>query len=66
MAIIIVCGLTSFLVFIILLHSASRLKLDTGMGRIGYAGTKEDIREVVRMSALPGIKLEGLFSHMAC
>lgn len=46
--------------------AAVHIKLDTGMGRIGYAGTKEDIREVVRMSALPGIKLEGLFSHMAC
>lgn len=42
------------------------IKLDTGMGRIGYAGTAADAREIAGIAKLPGIRLEGLFSHMAC
>lgn len=45
--------------------AAVHIKVDTGMGRIGYAGTKEDVQEIIRMAELPGIKLEGIFSHMA-
>lgn len=41
------------------------IKLDTGMGRIGYAGTPADAREIAAMAKLPNIRLEGLFSHMA-
>ncbi|MDE7300027.1 MAG: alanine racemase, partial [Lachnospiraceae bacterium] len=41
------------------------IKLDTGMSRIGYAGTERDAAEVVRIGKLPGIELEGLFSHFA-
>jgi len=46
--------------------AAVHIKVDTGMGRIGYAGSKEDAKEILRIAKLPGIKLEGLFSHMAC
>ncbi|MDE7325179.1 MAG: alanine racemase [Lachnospiraceae bacterium] len=46
--------------------AAIHIKVDTGMGRIGYAGTKEDAREVAQIMELPGIRIEGLFSHMAC
>ncbi len=42
------------------------IKVDTGMGRIGYAGSAADAREAAAAAKLPGIKIEGLFSHMAC
>ncbi len=41
------------------------VKLDTGMGRIGYAGTREDAEEIVKMTQLPNLTVEGLFSHLA-
>lgn len=41
------------------------IKLDTGMGRLGYAGTKEDVLEVLQIAKLPNIYVEGLFSHFA-
>lgn len=40
--------------------------VDTGMGRIGFAPTEESADAVARMIKLPGIHLEGLFSHYAC
>lgn len=46
--------------------AAIHIKLDTGMGRIGYAGTDADARAVAAIAELPGIRVEGLFSHMAC
>lgn len=41
------------------------IKIDTGMSRIGYPDTKESVREIKKMAALPGIEVEGLFSHFA-
>jgi alanine racemase len=41
------------------------IKLDTGMSRIGYADTKESVEEIKRISLLPGIEIEGLFTHFA-
>lgn len=41
------------------------IKLDTGMSRIGYLGTECDIAEITQIQSLPGIELEGLFSHFA-
>lgn len=40
--------------------------VDTGMGRIGFTPTEESADTVARISKLPGIDLEGLFSHYAC
>ena len=42
------------------------IKLDTGMGRLGYQPRKESIEEVVRMKQLSNIDIEGIFSHFAC
>lgn len=42
------------------------LKLDTGMGRIGYQPTKESIHDIVRMRDLKHIAIDGLFTHLAC
>ncbi len=41
------------------------IKLDTGMGRIGFLHTPESVEEIKRITELPGIVTEGLFSHLA-
>lgn len=40
--------------------------VDTGMGRVGFAPTEESAEAVAQIAQLPGILLEGLFSHYAC
>lgn len=54
------------------LHKKAYLhvKLDTGMGRIGFAaGTDakrlETVQEVAKLNELPGALLEGIFTHFA-
>lgn len=42
------------------------VSVDTGMGRIGFTPTPESADIVKGISELPGIFLEGLFSHYAC
>jgi alanine racemase len=39
--------------------------VDTGMGRIGFLPNEESIREVYKISTLPNIKIEGIFSHFS-
>ena len=41
------------------------IKVDTGMGRIGFAPTQEGAKEVKKISELPGIEIEGCFTHFA-
>lgn len=41
------------------------IKLDTGMGRIGYQNAEEAVRDTVLMKELPMIELEGVFTHFA-
>lgn len=41
------------------------IKLDTGMSRIGFQATAETVDEITAISKLPGIELEGLFTHFA-
>ena len=44
------------------------LKIDTGMGRIGFAvrsGFEETIRELEALYALPGLDICGIFQHFA-
>ncbi|MCI9045799.1 MAG: alanine racemase [Hungatella sp.] len=41
------------------------LALDTGMSRIGMSPTEESADLVIAMSQMPGICLEGLFTHFA-
>ncbi len=38
--------------------------VDTGMGRIGFL--PEQVEEIAAAAALPGIEIEGVFSHLAC
>lgn len=41
------------------------IKLDTGMGRIGFPSTKESIDIILEISKLPNIYIEGIFTHFA-
>lgn len=41
------------------------IKIDTGMSRVGFAPGYGAVKDVVRISELPGIIIEGLFSHFA-
>ena len=41
------------------------IALDTGMSRIGYSDIDASIAEIVEISKLPNIRIEGLFSHFA-
>ena len=41
------------------------IKVDTGMGRIGFLPNEESVSEAVRLSKLPNLEVEGLFSHFS-
>lgn len=41
------------------------IKLDTGMSRIGFSDTEESLEAVCQIQKLPGLELEGLFTHFA-
>lgn len=41
------------------------IKVDTGMGRIGFADTEAAVEIIKQIAALPGIALEGIFTHFA-
>lgn len=41
------------------------IKIDTGMTRIGYRDPQRDVPEILEISRLPGIRIEGLFTHFA-
>ena len=41
------------------------IKLDTGMGRIGFAPTRESLTVVEEIAAFSNIEIEGLFTHFA-
>lgn len=45
--------------------AAIHIKIDTGMGRIGYQTGMDSVEEIIRISELPGIYAEGVFTHMA-
>lgn len=41
------------------------IKIDTGMGRVGFMPGYSAVKDVVQINRLPGIVIEGLFSHFA-
>lgn len=41
------------------------IKIDTGMGRIGFLPNEEAIKDIIKISQLPNIEIEGIFSHFA-
>jgi len=46
-------------------HKTARLhvKIDTGMGRIGFR--PEEVGEILRLAALPRVEIEGIYTHFA-
>lgn len=41
------------------------VKIDTGMGRIGFLPGEEAVAEIKKIAALPHLHLEGIFTHFA-
>ena len=41
------------------------VKLDTGMGRIGYQNAKEAVEDAIKIKELPMLEMEGVFTHFA-
>lgn len=41
------------------------IKLDTGMARLGFAANEESVAAIKRISKLPNVKMEGVFTHFA-
>lgn len=41
------------------------VKVDTGMGRIGFRDNEESIRSIQEISALSNLEIEGIFTHFA-
>lgn len=42
------------------------IKIDTGMGRIGFQTNNESLAEIKEILALPGIEVVAMFTHFAC
>lgn len=42
------------------------IKIDTGMSRLGFFNNEKDIKEIIKISKLDGIRIEGIFTHFAC
>ncbi len=42
------------------------LKIDTGMGRIGYIPNDESVEEIRKIATLSNIEIDGIFTHFAC
>lgn len=41
------------------------IKIDTGMSRIGFVANEETIEDILKISKLPNIYIEGIFTHFA-
>ena len=41
------------------------MKIDTGMSRLGFPVSEEIVEEIQKIAALPGLKMEGLFTHFS-
>lgn len=41
------------------------VKLDTGMGRIGYQNAEDAAKDAAKMKGLPMLEMEGVFTHFA-
>ncbi len=42
------------------------IKTDTGMNRVGFAANDESVNEIVEISRLENIEIEGIFTHFSC
>lgn len=46
-------------------HALIHIALDTGMTRIGFSDTLESAEEVRKIKEIPGLEIEGIFTHFA-
>lgn len=42
------------------------IKVDTGMGRIGFIPSEAALKTIVKIAKLPNLEIEGIFTHFAC
>ncbi|NLC77742.1 MAG: alanine racemase [Clostridia bacterium] len=47
------------------LKAPVHLKIDTGMGRIGFLPDEKGLADIVRLLELPGLQVEGIYTHLA-
>jgi alanine racemase len=45
------------------LSAIVHLKIDTGMGRLGFPATEETVEEIRKIARLPNLVLEGIYTH---
>ncbi len=41
------------------------VKVDTGMGRLGFLPEEKSVKEILAIHRLPGVEVEGIFTHFA-
>lgn len=41
------------------------VKIDTGMGRLGFPADDQTVKTILRISRLPNLEIEGIFTHFA-
>ncbi|MGE5417404.1 MAG: alanine racemase [Acidobacteriota bacterium] len=46
-------------------HAHVHLKIDTGMARLGFVPDTEALETILKISQLPGLVIEGIFTHFA-
>jgi alanine racemase len=47
------------------LKARIHIKIETGMGRIGFPATTETVELIARLSRLPDLEVEGIYTHFA-
>ena len=47
-------------------NAVIHIKLDTGMSRLGFLISEESADTIARITELPGIEAEGIFTHFRC
>jgi len=45
--------------------SIIHIKIDTGMGRLGFLPKDDSVEDIVKISQLPNLEIEGIFSHFS-
>ena len=41
------------------------IKIDSGMGRIGFLSGEKSVEDIIKISQLPNIEIEGIYTHFA-
>jgi alanine racemase len=41
------------------------LKIDTGMSRLGFQTTEQDVQDIMSLFEYPGLEIEGIYTHFA-